>query len=277
MVPKKEATNMNIEIANRLVELRKKSGLSQEELADKLGLSRQAVSKWERAEASPDTDNLICLAKIYGVSLDDLLNTDQSVEEISKEVSEHQQENTSAGKSGIHINGEDGGEVHIGKEGIHIVDEDGEQVVIDNDGVHMNGETIKAHSGMSLAQKYVNAFGAVVAVVAYLLMGFLWKEPTGAMGWSVGWIVFFVPIIASSILSAIEDRRPDRVAYPLIVVGVYCGLGILGTSYGWELAPGSGLNWWHPFWVLFLTIPIYYIFCSLFKSRRGIEDDEKDD
>ena len=67
---------MNIEIANRLVGLRKKAGLSQEELADKLGLSRQAVSKWERAEASPDTDNLICLAKLYGVSLDDLLNTD---------------------------------------------------------------------------------------------------------------------------------------------------------------------------------------------------------
>ena len=71
---------MNIEIANRLVNLRKKNGLSQEQLAAKLGLSRQAVSKWERAEASPDTDNLICLAKLYGVSLDDLLNTDEPVE-----------------------------------------------------------------------------------------------------------------------------------------------------------------------------------------------------
>lgn len=52
---------MNIEIANRLVELRKKNNLSQEALAEKLGISRQAVSKWERAEASPDTDNLILL------------------------------------------------------------------------------------------------------------------------------------------------------------------------------------------------------------------------
>jgi HTH-type transcriptional regulator/antitoxin HipB len=77
---------MNIEIANRLVELRKKSGLSQEQLADKLGLSRQAVSKWERAEASPDTDNLICLAKLYGVSLDDLLNTDQSIDDIAVQI-----------------------------------------------------------------------------------------------------------------------------------------------------------------------------------------------
>ena len=71
---------MNIETANRLAELRKKNGLSQEELADKLGLSRQAVSKWERAESSPDTDNLILLAKIYGVSLDDLLKSDKPVD-----------------------------------------------------------------------------------------------------------------------------------------------------------------------------------------------------
>ncbi|MFA6370211.1 MAG: helix-turn-helix transcriptional regulator, partial [Bacilli bacterium] len=83
---------MNIEIANRLVELRKKMGLSQEELADKLGISRQAISKWERAEASPDTDNLICLAKIYGVSLDDLLKTDQPVEEVIRAVKEKENE-----------------------------------------------------------------------------------------------------------------------------------------------------------------------------------------
>ena len=74
---------MNIKIANRLVELRKKSGLSQEQLADKLGLSRQAVSKWERAEASPDTDNLICLAKLYNVSLDDSLRIDESIDDIA--------------------------------------------------------------------------------------------------------------------------------------------------------------------------------------------------
>ena len=66
---------MNIEIANRLVELRKKNGYSQEELAEKIGISRQAVSKWERAESSPDTDNLIALSRLYQVSLDELLGT----------------------------------------------------------------------------------------------------------------------------------------------------------------------------------------------------------
>ncbi len=69
---------MNIEIANRLRQMRNKNGLSQEELAAKMGVSRQAVSKWERAEASPDTENLILLAKLYGISIDELLNTDSS-------------------------------------------------------------------------------------------------------------------------------------------------------------------------------------------------------
>ena len=59
---------MNIEIANRLLQYRKKHNLSQEELASQIGVSRQAVSKWERAEASPDTDNLILLAKDLNIS-----------------------------------------------------------------------------------------------------------------------------------------------------------------------------------------------------------------
>ena len=67
---------MNVEVANRLQQLRKKNNLSQEELAEKIGISRQAVSKWERAEASPDTDNIILLSKLYGVSLDELLKTE---------------------------------------------------------------------------------------------------------------------------------------------------------------------------------------------------------
>ena len=83
---------MNIEIANRLQKLRKENGYSQEELADKLGISRQAVSKWERAESSPDTDNLIVLARLYNISLDELLNDSESDEEIRERVIDRGQE-----------------------------------------------------------------------------------------------------------------------------------------------------------------------------------------
>lgn len=72
---------MNVETAQRLAGLRRSKGFSQEGLARKLGLSRQAVSKWERAESSPDTENLISLAKLYGVSLDELLNPSDEIED----------------------------------------------------------------------------------------------------------------------------------------------------------------------------------------------------
>lgn len=85
---------MNIETANRLLQYRKKMNLSQEELAARIGVSRQAVSKWERAEASPDTDNLILLADIYGVSLDELLKGEKETEsETQSEDPENNAEN----------------------------------------------------------------------------------------------------------------------------------------------------------------------------------------
>jgi len=83
---------MTVEIAARLCAYRKQHGFSQEELAEKIGVSRQAVSKWERAEASPDTDNLILLAKIYGVTLDTLLNVAPIPEEPLADTPEVDQE-----------------------------------------------------------------------------------------------------------------------------------------------------------------------------------------
>lgn len=81
---------MNVEIANKLVKLRKQMGLSQEELAEKIGVSRQAVSKWERSESSPDTDNLIALSRIYGISIDEMLDpgTESPVNKAKVEITE---------------------------------------------------------------------------------------------------------------------------------------------------------------------------------------------
>ena len=64
----------SINLGNNLYNLRKKRGLSQEEFAEKIHISRQAVSKWERGEAFPDTENLIEIAEFYGVTIDELVN-----------------------------------------------------------------------------------------------------------------------------------------------------------------------------------------------------------
>ena len=55
-------------LADKIIELRKKSGMSQEELAEKLGVSRQSVSKWEGAQSTPDLNRILQLSEIFGVS-----------------------------------------------------------------------------------------------------------------------------------------------------------------------------------------------------------------
>lgn len=77
-------------LSEKIRELRRKSGLSQEELADKLDVSRQAVSKWETGAAVPTADTLVNLADLFGVSLDYLLR-DGTTE--TPDVSAHSRKN----------------------------------------------------------------------------------------------------------------------------------------------------------------------------------------
>ena len=67
-------------LGQRIQELRKKQGLSQEALGEKLGVSRQAISRWEMDGAVPEVDKLIALSKLFGVSLNDLLQVERSEE-----------------------------------------------------------------------------------------------------------------------------------------------------------------------------------------------------
>ena len=63
-------------LADKIIELRKKNGWSQEELAEKLGVSRQAVSKWEGAQSVPDIQRILEMSRLFGVSTDYLLKDD---------------------------------------------------------------------------------------------------------------------------------------------------------------------------------------------------------
>lgn len=65
---------MNMSLGNNIYTLRAKADLSQEELAAKLGVSRQSVSKWETDASVPDVDKLIQLSKIFEITLDELVN-----------------------------------------------------------------------------------------------------------------------------------------------------------------------------------------------------------
>ena len=62
-----------MEFNNKLYELRKQKGFSQEELANRLNVSRQTVSKWEVGDSTPDMEKLIAISDLFGISLDELV------------------------------------------------------------------------------------------------------------------------------------------------------------------------------------------------------------
>ena len=239
---------MNIKIANRLVELRKKSGLSQEQLSDKLGLSRQAVSKWERAEASPDTDNLICLAKLYNVSLDDLLSSDESIDDIAKETKEREEENK---EHDFTVKDDKGNVVHVSKGGAYVhVNNGNDDVLVSSDGVSISSSDKKEKKKTKEEIRHDIIAGSIwggtffLVTIAYLLLGCLVPS-----GWALYWPLFILAPTVPSLFEAISKRRFCEFIFPLLVTGIYCFIGMF-----------SGL--WHPYWFLFLLIPVYYIVFS---------------
>lgn len=265
---------MTIEIADRLVKLRKKYGYSQEELADKLGLSRQAVSKWERAEASPDTDNLICLAKLYGVSLDELLATDEDIDTIVKEQVKDEKKEAASESKEENAEKKSGDRVVFDDDGIVINDKNGKRVTINDDGVtcyDADGNVAK-QVGKHNHDKVMAVIGAVegvlflLAVAGFLLLGLL-----GGL-WTSAWIVFFLPDIICSIARAIRKKNANQ----FNMVFTACFTFFFVCMFLPAVIPGMPALW-HIMWVVFLAIPIYHAIVGSFHTALGKNDDDDDE
>ena len=82
-------------LGNNLFHARKKAGLSQETVAEKLGVSRQTISKWETAETVPDIYEAKKLAKLYNLSLDELIEFNVDVKEIEEVIKNTNEEKES--------------------------------------------------------------------------------------------------------------------------------------------------------------------------------------
>ena len=282
---------MNIEIANRLVNLRKEMGLSQEQLAEKIGVSRQAVSKWERSEASPDTDNIILLARLYNISLDDLLRTEDDIPESNEAAEEtadetveepeasgfEQTEAESADDGNVfeetfnenfEKNFEKNGDrVHIGLDGIHVEDSDGDVVHIGLGGIHVEergGDRVHVGlGGIHVNDEHYKDFKDFhrnrckfsIPIVMLSIIGFLAWGFSVPDGWNFSWLCLFAIPVLCSLESAILHKDPSHFAYPVFLAFIFCYLGVFYTL-------------WHPAWTIFTTIPIYYIGCDLIKGKR---------
>lgn len=184
-------------LPERLSEERKKHGLSQETLAEKMQLSRQAISKWERGESSPDTENLITLSKIYGVSIDELLGHDLYKSSTALSTEEDV------------LNAENDIEKPVISDEVKSAEQDEKS----------NDEKTQKQKKKILSPKKEKTKKE--------------KEP------------ILYPRVHSVLL-----KIPVAVAVPVVFV-------VLGMLKGL----------WHPYWLMMLIIPVYYLVCFAFKAR----------
>ena len=230
---------MTIEIADRLVEWRKLNRLSQEELAEKIGVSRQAVSKWERAESSPDTDNLIELAQLYHVSLDELLYTAKPVCAEAAEAAAHadaQPEQDETADEDASPAEPERDVISVGQAGIKISLRRWRQLFADNP---------KWHTRWRFPTP-------LLVTIAYLLMGFFLHL------WHPGWIIFFVipSYYFCAAMCLVEGLRKKLFLFPItfVCLSAFLLMGFYGRL-------------WHPAWVVFLLIPAYYSLVGTFFKK----------
>ena len=195
---------MNVEIAQRLAELRRERGFSQEGLAEQLGLSRQAVSKWERAESAPDMGNLIALADLYEVTLDELLR-------VSPEVADDVRFESQERAESVETEAAAAAEAAL-------------------------AAAARAEAAAATAAEVPEAPKVVVEVSAPAA-----SVPAAAPGG-------FPPPASVPIAPPPTPQPKDPLQsfpYPLLCAVIF-------------LLAGFCFGWWHPGWVIFLTIPFYY-------------------
>lgn len=280
---------MDLAMAQRLVDRRKAAGLSQEALAAQLGVSRQAVSKWERSESSPDTDNLIALAALYGVSLDELLYGEAAGDGDTEASDETEEAKNSTDKvchddkplvdislaRGIHvIDPNKGEEVHVGWNGIHVTnDRKGEEVHVGPGGVHVDTLEDDGHSVHTNADGTVTIDGETFSS---------WKEAHDKLDHhgkhfhtklGRAWNKFPFPALvalAYLVLGIVYGTWATGL-FLVFLIPVYYAIGdfidrrrlskLIGSIY-----PAAAIAWFlymwlclgqpHPAWVILITIPV---------------------
>lgn len=247
---------MDLAMAQRLVDRRTAAGLSQEALAAQLGVSRQAVSKWERSESSPDTDNLIALAALYGVSLDELLYGEAASDANSSEdgstgtvdeakEAEDSAEHADCGNKplvdislarGIHvIDPNKGEEVHVGWNGIHVTNErKGEEVHVGPGGLHIDTLEDDGHSVHTNADGTVTINGETFSS---------WKEAHTKLDHH------------GKHFHTKVGRAWNKFPFPALVALAYLVLGIVYGAWATEL-------------FLVFLIPVYYALGDFIDRRH---------
>ena len=273
-------------LPNNLYELRRAANLSQEEFAEKLGVSRQAVSKWERGEAYPDTENLIVISEMFGVSIDELLradnikakpsgnaNTNEAERDTDKEsddgyfrvnVNDTVKVNLNGGitvddddktvrinlgNSDITVNDEDGVKVKLGKHGITVNDEDGVKVKLGKHGITINDDDDDDDDDDDNddPELYRSTKFAILYDIPYPIIATIAFLVLGLFFEAWNWAWTLFMTIPIYYSTLSAIRRKKFSNFAYPVFAAF-----LYCLFGMLF------HWWHPGWVIFITIPVYY-------------------
>lgn len=273
---------MDLFTAKKLTALRKYHSLSQEALAEKAGVSRQAVSKWERSEASPDTDNLLTLSRIYSVSVDDILGEKSADELIAElEAKKNGQEasdtaeipDTKDTATKVYIEEapvkENITDILINENDIYFSDILSEKKVTENEtpDILYGEEKKKRRRGRirirktvklpplypSLAKHLLMFPYFVIAALIFVAFGFFGKL------WHPAWLIFLtIPayyLTAPAFFAPTKKKILMRIPVYYFAILLFISLGII-------------FNLWAYAWFVFLLIPIYYWAVSLMKNEK---------
>lgn len=271
---------MSIKQGEYLKDLRVKNNYSQEKLGELLGLSRQSISKWEQGYAIPDTENLLKLSELYGVSVDALLKCGGEA---------HRSETENAAETNAKAVDQNNAEA-VKEAAPQTVDAPVPDTAQSNDELPAQAErpAKKKRGWFFLSFPFL-------AVIAYAVIGALFHSK----GWAFGWTVLLtIPVYYTGVI-ACEKKKPLIFCYPALAAIIYV---ILGIKYG---EPGWLIGWtvlltiplyytgvmavekkkpvifcypaltlivffisgyfngnWHPMWIIFLTIPVFYIIAA---------------
>lgn len=188
---------MSIKQGVYLKELRVKNKLSQEKLGEKLGLSRQSISKWEQGYATPDTENLLKLSEIYNVSVDTILKCGETEETDEAEPAEKINDEANFNEKDVKP-----------------------EIIVVERPASKEPEKHKKRGWFYISYP-------IIMVMAYAVIG----VGCGARGWITGWIVFLtIPLFYTGI-AAYEKRKPMIFCYPVLVLIIYLLLGFFSALW----------------------------------------------
>ena len=223
---------MSIVFGKRIRNYRRSESWSQEELANKIGVTKDDINNWEIGENTPDVKYIELMSKVFGVSIEDLLTKDPKV-----------RNNYSMDANGIYIKDEED-EIIINPGNFSFIYHKNQDDAVNRKKFSSNfSERCSKSHKTRIISGMIYSVVLFIILIIYLILGFMFEE--NYFGWITFWPLFFIPSIVESIYASIAKKSLILFNITFLVLFIYLFVGLY-----------TGI--WHPTWIILFAIPVYY-------------------